>query len=306
MVGLVRRLMQTSPRRKYLVIIEVLLLALLGGSIWLYSHFDPLFGKDEWTVTQYGPRDTNSSFYTIYNPKKGLIVVDGGWAEDAAYVARTIKRLGGKVDAWLITHPHQDHIGAFNALWTHRRGIKIEKVYTVEMASPEDCEAVAAWDNTEAYREFLTLDIPELTYVHTGDHLQLCSLSFDILSAFDEEVRTLSRDYINDGSMMFKVIGPQHSFLFCADVGKSMSRSLYRRYKGLLNSDYLQMGHHGNGGLKKKFYTAVSPSIAFFDAPDWLMYDETGSYDTPAKIELMESLGAQILSFNSAPNSVKI
>ena len=66
------------------------------------------------------------------------------------------------------------------------------------------------------------------------------------------------------------------------------------------------MGHHGNGGLKSGFYKAVAPKIAFFDAPDWLLFDETGKYNTPEKAQLMESLGAQVLSFNSAPNSVKL
>ena len=43
-----------------------------------------------WEITQYGPRDINSSFYTIYSEEHGLIVIDGGWTEDAAYVREVI------------------------------------------------------------------------------------------------------------------------------------------------------------------------------------------------------------------------
>lgn len=39
-----------------------------------------------WEITQYGPRDINSCFYTIYNPSEGLIVIDWGWTDDVAYV----------------------------------------------------------------------------------------------------------------------------------------------------------------------------------------------------------------------------
>ena len=306
MTSLLRRLTQTDLNRKILLLAESILIILLGASIWLYIRWDPLFGKDEWTVTQYGPSDMNSSFYTIYNPKRGLIVVDGGWQEDAPYVSQTLRRLGGKVDAWIITHPHPDHVGAFNVLWKNHRGIRIRDVYTVEMASPEDCLAAAPWDTVDAYNDFLSLAVPELKYVHAGEHMEICSLSFDILNAFDDNVREQSKDFLNDGSMMFKVIGPNRSFLFCADVGKSMSRYLYRKYKGLLRSNYVQMGHHGNGGLRPGFYKAVSPQAAFFDAPDWLMNDETGKYDTPEKAALMKSLGAQVLSFSTAPNSVTL
>ena len=289
-----------------LIITEIILIGCIFASFRLYTRWNTLFGEDVWTVTQYGPRDINSSFYTIYNPKQGLIVVDGGWTEDASYVQEVIHSLGNHVNAWIITHPHQDHAGAFIALQKKHSGIKTDAVYTVEMASPEDCQAVASWDSMDTYQDFLTLDLKNMTYLHTGDQLEVCGLQFDILSTFDEDVRELSGDYLNDGSMMFKVTGPEKTFLFCADVGKKMSKFLWKKYDSQLKADYVQMGHHGNGGLGKNFYTAVSPEKAFFDAPDWLMYDDSGTYETPEKIELMESLGSEIFGFDTAPNAVTI
>ena len=41
-----------------------------------------------------------------------LIVVDGGLKTNAPYLAKYIKGKGGKVAAWLLTHPHEDHVGA--------------------------------------------------------------------------------------------------------------------------------------------------------------------------------------------------
>ncbi|MBO7711814.1 MAG: MBL fold metallo-hydrolase [Lachnospiraceae bacterium] len=261
---------------------------------------------DAWTVTQYGPRDVNSMFYTIHHPEKGLIVVDGGWTEDAQYVRGVIENLGGIVDAWILTHQHEDHCGAFNAIWPDPGTLQIRAVYTVEMASPSECLEAAPWDSTDCLSDFLALDIPVLHYVHRGDELTICSLPFQVLNAFDDEVRTLSKDYLNDGSMMFRVKGPERTMLFCGDVGKSMSAFIYRQYKQVLPSDYVQMGHHGNGGLNPGFYKKTAPEAAFFDAPDWLMNDPEGKYNTPAKITLMESLGSRILSFSSAPNAVQL
>ena len=289
-----------------LVVSEVLLILSVIASAWLYRNWNALFGKDIWTVTQYGPRDINSMFYTIYNPKKGLLVVDGGWTEDAGYVREVLHSLGSHVDAWIITHPHPDHAGAFTQLQRLHSGIRTEKVYTVQMPPAEECLAVAPWDDMQPYLDFQALEINNMEYLYTGDELTIDGLQLKILSTFDEEVQERSKDYLNDGSMMFQVIGPEKTFLFCADVGKKMSKYLWKKYDASLKSDYVQMGHHGNGGLGKNFYTAVSPEKAFFDAPDWLMQDETGTYKTPEKIALMESLGSEIISFHSAPNTVTL
>lgn len=261
--------------------------------------------KDEWVITQHGRNDINLSFYTIYNETKGLIVVDGGWTDDAASVREVIYDLGGHVDAWILTHPHQDHIGAFNLLYQELDGmISIDKIYTVDMASPDKCLEVAPWDSVDAYNDFLALNIPELTYLYTGDKLDICDLQFEIISAYDDNVKNLSKDFLNDGSMIFKVTNQQESMLFCADVGINMSDFLVNKWGNSLKADYLQMAHHGYGGLSDEFYSLVSPKVAFFDAPDWLMYDETGTYDNPQNAEVMKSLGSDIYSFNSAPNSI--
>lgn len=295
----------TTLKSKKTILPALLLVVLLAGLI-LYKKWDSLFPKDEWTITQYGPRDINSSFYTISNPKQGLIVVDGGWVEDADYVREVIASLGNKVDAWILTHPHQDHIGAFNAIYPDTQGIEIDNIYTVDMAAPDVCKKRASWDSIDTYNDFLSLNVANLKYVHSGDVLNICGLEFDIFSAYDDYVKELSKDYLNDGSMMFKVKGPSQSFLFCADVGHAVSDYLLDKWGDELKTDYLQMGHHGFGGLEDSFYKKVQPQIAFFDAPDWLMYDETGKYDNPENASLMESMGSEIKSFNSAPNTITL
>ncbi len=286
---------------------EAVLFFLLAYACRLYYRMTHLPGPDQWTITQYGsPSDLNASFYTISNPRRGLIVVDGGWEADAEHVRRVIRVHGNKVNAWILTHPHPDHVGAFTKIWPDHRGMQIDHIYTVDMAPPEECAKVAPWDNMDAYNAFLSLDLSRMEYVHTGDRFEVCGLPFDVISAFDEDVRKESADYLNDGSMMFTVTGPEKTFLFCSDVGKSMSRTIERRRRGHLKADYVQMGHHGNGGPREKFYKKVKPKAAFFDAPDWLMEDPEGRYNTPKKIALMKELGCKIYSFHTAPNSVTI
>lgn len=288
-------------KRKYKLLVLLLGVAAILISILVIKKNTTLFAKDEWTITQYGPREINSSFYTLYNPKRGLILVDGGWTEDARSVRDVVKMLGNRVDAWILTHPHQDHIGAFNVIYPEPQGMEIGQVYTVDMATPKECLEVASWDSVEAYEDFLKLKVKDLQYLYTGDETEICGLEIVVLNAFGEHVRQYSKDYLNDGSLMFKVQAKEQSILFCADVGVSVSDYLLNRWADKLPADYLQMGHHGYGGLKDDFYRKVSPEVAFFDAPAHMMLDETGKFDNPENQKLMEGMGCEVYSFIGGP-----
>lgn len=283
------------------IIISVLLIAaLLGANLALAKRT-----SGQWEITQYGnPQGLQLMFYTLEDKEGHLIVVDGGWKENAEEVRSVIKEKGNHVDAWILTHPHQDHMVAFMEIYDDPQGIEIDHVYAPQMAPLELCKENASWDEFGTYERFLTMDIPELEYVHTGDSWKVGNLKIDILSAYEDKVDEISNDLLNDGSIMFRVTGEEERMLFCSDVGKSMSKYLVEKYGEDLKSDYLQMGHHGNGGLKKKFYNLVSPKLAFFDAPDWLFYDETGKYTTPKNRRIMENIGSEIRNYRTAPNSI--
>ena len=259
----------------------------------------------DWKITQYGDNNGKQSmFYTIQDTRSHLIVIDGGWTEDADLVRKIITENGGHVDAWFLTHPHEDHIGAFCAIYEDLRNISIDKVYTIKMASPKLCLANAPWDSVDAYQKFRSMNIHQLKYVHTGDNINIKGLKIEILSAYEKKIDQLSSDLLNDGSMMLKVYGKNESMLFCADIGKRPSNYLIKKYGKKLKSDYLQMGHHGNGGLRKNFYKLTKPKVAFFDAPAWLMQNWNGTYTTPENEKYMKSLGSSFVSFATTPNTI--
>lgn len=68
--------------------------------------------------------------------------------------------------------------------------------------------------------------------------------------------------------------------------------------------DYLQMGHHGNHSVTKEFVEKAQPSIAFFDAPDWLVEGE--NYDTKDNIKMVEDMGAIAYTYSTCPNSATL
>ncbi len=298
----------TRPKKRYYYKIRAVCTNGNSKKYGAYSQamtVENIMMDSDFKITQYGNnKGRQSMFYTIKDTYGHLIVIDGGWTEDADMVRKIINSNGGHVDAWFLTHPHADHIGAFCAIYENPRNISIDKVYAVKMASPRLCLANAPWDNVDAYQKFRSMNIRQLKYVHSGNKFKIKSLKVEILSAYEKKIDIISSDLLNDGSMMFKVYGKNESMLFCADVGKRPSDYLKNKYGKKLKSDYIQMGHHGNGGLKKNFYKLVKPNIAFFDAPAWLMQNWNGTYTTPENKKYMKSLGSSVVSFATAPNTI--
>ncbi|MCI9336894.1 MAG: MBL fold metallo-hydrolase [Lachnospiraceae bacterium] len=266
-------------------------------------------GELRYYITQYA--DTTgmqAMFYTIESNRGELIVIDGGNAGNAEYVREVIRKKGGHVDAWILTHPHPDHIGAFNVLWDEMQS-RIDVIYTTQIDYLTYRDRAFEWDGFEGYDLFLNYmsETDKMHYLHTGDQLNICGLDFEILHACDDYVYEVSHDIGNDSGLMMLVTNQEESMLFCADVGVMMSDKIIGQYGSRLACDYIQMGHHGNGGLSEAFYRLTLPRAAFFDAPDWLMNPaEEGRYTTPENRKLMESMGAEIYSYETAPNRIRL
>ena len=59
-----------------------------------------------------------------------LIMIDGGTENETEHLKQVLKSRGGHVSAWLITHPHSDHVGALTKILNDpASGITIDAVY---------------------------------------------------------------------------------------------------------------------------------------------------------------------------------
>ncbi|MBR1692775.1 MAG: MBL fold metallo-hydrolase, partial [Lachnospiraceae bacterium] len=256
-----------------------------------------------WRVTQYpDPEGYQAMCYTIESSDGGLIVIDGGRAWNSLDLVDVIKEKGGRVDYWIITHPHDDHAGVLasvlEAAWD-RSEIEIGEILIGEW----DEEAVLAQGGPRTdFFEYLFRGLKargNVRYLKAGDSLEVLGLRMDVLHTCNETVTTHSDNILNDGSMVFKLSAKKRSFLFLGDIGDNsrdtaekwkeqggipeatrlIADEIMSRYGDLLPSTYVQMAHHGNSTLPDEFYEAVHPKRAYFDAPKWLMENtdkETG------------------------------
>ena len=268
----------------------------------IYQFVSKDLGK--YTVTQYASvTNSQSMIYTITDWEGHLIIVDGGWKQDADQVLKIIEDNGGKVDAWIITHPHPDHVGCFNVIYESGL-VPIDTIYAIPMNYTMYKNRAQWWDEFEVYEKFrtLTADAENIVYLHEGDTFDFMGLNFEVLHSFDREQLKNVGDVCNNGGLIFRVDAAATSMLFLGDVGRGQSQNVLNAHSDRLKVDYVQMGHHGNGGMSEEVYQVINPEVAFFDAPQRLMEDETR--DAPRKRELMESLGAEIYSYQTAPNYV--
>lgn len=262
----------------------------------------------EYVVTQYpDATGVQGTFYTIANDDF-LIIIDGGWAENSDAVRSVIAEHGNVVDAWIISHPHQDHAGAFNEIYANPGDITIRAIYDngfdydfIE-ASGEPYDDITVMETYHA----LTEGADNLTHLKRGDSLSLCGLTLDVYNAYDDTVLAAvgdEKDYQNNASLLFKISSENSSMLFCSDIKYDMNDTLLAAYRDSISCDYVQTGHHGNWSFSNEFYEATGASVYFIDAPSSI----TDNADFPAST-LKEDLqkNGTVLDFRTAPNSVTL
>ena len=269
-----------------------------------------VYGRNVYQVTQYAqPAPLQGTCYTITDKEGHFVIIDGGWEANAEMLLYLIADHGGHVDDWIITHPHQDHVQAFENLMMGDFDITIDHIYAIDLDYQYYESVVNDFDGGfEYYQAFLecTKDHNELTYVHTGDTFDVIGLEMKVMNAFELGNECQMVDPANNGSMAFKLSGKEQSMLFLADTKEEVADQMIDQFGEGLKSDYCQMSHHGGvGSMPDYFYQIVDPEVAFMDMQrDYTLDESSVAYQHR---KCMEDLGATIYCFDeNSPHSVTL
>lgn len=303
--------------KKRISVISLILCFLLAVTVFFvtyWKHATPIkrhpFAKA--ILTQHFDATGAQCIFYTWETDEGLVVIDGGARANSEYVRSVIKAKGGHVNAWIITHGHPDHVGAFNEIYSNPDGIKIDEVYTTDFDLDKYHELCNWWDEPEYYDEFWDLthtggvSNKNFHIVKAGDDFELCGLNIRVYSTFSEVGTDYGDDIANLGSMMFKVSAGDTSVLYCSDIhnNRGLYDDLGEAFGEELRADYLQMGHHGNNSCPASFVDLVDPKFAFFDCPD--AFFENPDYDAKENKDYLEGKGVVCYSFGTAPNEIVI
>lgn len=234
--------------------------------------------KGRFTLWQL-PNQTTSQImsYVIRTSGGKLIVIDGGVTGDAAYLKGFLAAMGNEVEAWIISHAHDDHFGALIPLLGQPDAPHIKTLYgslpDLDWIKKNGCGA----QDIKPYEDFLealrkaNLSVTELV---PGADFQIDGVRIEVLGVKNLEI---TQNSINNSSLVWRMSDGGKSILFLADLGVEGGQKLLKSpYAKDLHADYVQMAHHGQNGVDEAFYRAVNPSCCIWPTPLWLWNNDSG------------------------------
>ncbi|MBI5076249.1 MAG: DNA internalization-related competence protein ComEC/Rec2 [Nitrospirae bacterium] len=204
------------------------------------------------SISLFSPRELSVTFLDVGQgdaavvelPDGKVLAVDTG--RSGYETTNFLKYLGRRtVDALVITHSHPDHSGGADLMLKQYR---IQEI----------------WDNGRLeFPEELVL--PEThRRLERGDIVGGRNYRIEVLHPYPEFYTREDNDFVdeNNSSLVLKVTGRDHAFLFVGDVEDEAEDDL--SHLGLrLKSDVLKVPHHGGrSSVHEKFLSEISPSIA--------------------------------------------
>ena len=222
--------------------------------------------------------------YFIRTRNNEVIFVDGGISSDYESLKSYIDKytVDGKVNHWIITHGHDDHVGAFLRVLSEENNITIENLYynflTEDWYKANDARG---YESEKAFLDSLSSSkILKHNICKKGEKYQIDNIEMEIIRVADPKIT--NGDNGNEASMVFKLTATDVnlSMVFLGDAMTKASPEILEN-KELLKADAVQMAHHGNWGVTKEVYEAIDPTAAFYNATDYLYNnDQGGGFNT--------------------------
>lgn len=249
--------------------------AVLALVVWLVlgaAAVQAAEGPASFTLWQL-PSQTSGQMmsYVLRTPGGHVLVIDGGRKEDSPYLRGFLGALGNSVEAWFITHPHNDHVEALLEILDNPQGLAIDTIYA---SLPEE-----AWADEYA-SDRRDLECIRRSHAHFNpQERSFCDLTLGQQFTFDGvQVQVLgirnpeiTKNCINNSSVVLKVWDAHKSVLFLADLGfEGGEKLLHGPYADQLHTDYLQMAHHGQQGVGEAVYQAIRPRDCLWPTTQWL------------------------------------
>lgn len=230
--------------------------------------------------------NTQMNSYIITTADGHVVLIDGGFRQDADNLLSYLRNLTGQeiphVDAWFMSHAHKDHISCFNEIVEkHWDKLSVDHIY-YNFPSVQYC-AREGRGYDRAVEEFL-LNVPrfadKIVTVYGFDTYDFGEAHIDILYSPNSEIQC---NFVNNSSVVFMLTLGGKKVLFLGDAGVEEGDHILALYAGTdkLKADYVQMAHHGQNGVEKRFYEAVAPTGCLWCTPDWLWNNDAGKgYNT--------------------------
>lgn len=191
----------------------------------------------------------------LRTPRGRWILVDAGrsWASGDAgrsTVLPYLRRRGGELALFVLTHPHADHVGGAASVI---RALRPDAV--------RDAAFVAGSDPYARMLDAVQEAAADWARVQPGEVLDIDGVRLEFLAP--DSAWTASLDDPNEASSIIRVDYGERSLLLTGDAEAGLESWLLDHNAHRLDVDILKVGHHGSStSSTQDFVDAVSPRVA--------------------------------------------
>lgn len=249
--------------------------------------------------------DSQMMSFIITTQNGAVIVIDGGTSGDASHLRDELAKKGNHVNAWFITHPHSDHAGALTQIIEEGPGNLTIDAIVYNFADPAWYAANEGYraDFVERVRAAIGNYADRLHVMHRGSEFEFDGVHITCMN----DPYLVANNSINNSSCVLKVDMGGKRIMFLGDMGEDVGNMFLADHAGEdLKCDIVQMAHHGQNGVGRNFYEALSPVTCLWCAPGWLYEDYNGQYRTNEVRSWMKEIGAKVnLSIKDGDKTLK-
>jgi competence protein ComEC len=191
----------------------------------------------------------------LRTPLGRWILVDAGRAWSSGDAGRStvlpyLRRRGGALALFVLTHPHADHVGGAASVIRALRPAAVRDAAFVAGSEPY-AEMLAATHSVQA----------DWARVQPGERMEIDGLELEFLAP--DSAWTVALDDPNEASTVLRVQYGERSLLLTGDAEVGLESWLLEHAADRLDVDLLKVGHHGSStSSTQEFIDAVSPRVA--------------------------------------------
>lgn len=230
-------------------------------------------GFTMWQIPSH--RNTIGNSYVFRTRGGKVIVMDGGFPEEEFTMRGFLGALGNEVEAWFISHPHDDHMGAlWEILKQGTQDLRIKAIYHSSIIDKViDAEPTEAEKTRDFYDRLSKCDAQVIDIQQPGGIYDYDGMQLKILSVAND----FTVNPYNNSSMIMRVWDKRKSIVFLGDAGVECGKKVLGTvYKADLDCDYLQMAHHGQNGCDEDFYRSIKFHACLWPTPLWVWNNDQG------------------------------
>ena len=231
--------------------------------------------------------DWNIGSFILKTREGKIIVIDGGHGEELPRLIECLKSVSGEevptVTAWIFSHLHGDHYGAYVRLCNDEafKGALIVKDMYCNFLEKDFCTKISSeagpgyapiWDTMMSSDKTLGANIH---VVKTGDVIAVDEIEFEVLHIPDIEYGPKMN--INDSSVVYKMTYDKgQTIMFLGDAEWVCDNDLLANKADKLSSDVVQVGHHGCGNVSRRCYELINAKAYIWQCGEKFWYQDSG------------------------------